>query len=688
MDINNINQDQPGRKFNSNVDIGEIVNKTIPKLIMLGQYDDAEKLLSNISKSDSRLSQTASVAEYRILITCRVDKLSKISDVYYSLNSDKKEIVCKALSDLLFYKTDENTELVEHILLHPENSDDYCKLLNIILSYQFGERDNYINKSASLMSLNLYDKPYRIISKSFEREDFIEQTFSFADRIFVSSEGKDREKLELALSLANDVLSAEPTHYPSLNLVFLISSVVVSKGNEVSSNFEKALSVAPDKKKFILDTVSWYCMKLNSDINGDTLKLVSYLPVYFDKVDNIKEYRIDFSALGKRLLFLELWGCAIDYFKSMYSIDNDPEYLLYICLGKIKAKSPEQIPYATTGIETVDEYVKFVTECEDKELLKRIVSYKEEQSARADKLSKDKESLEMLFKTIQDATDELIKKGNALKDSVENPKIKNSDDEDKFVTYMTNKYPDDVKELKKSQVLIDAKMTDAAFFLNSSDVNSNDIKKNRSTYDSLIKKTASLHELTDYLANINILNSINKAHDIVNANHRAKTKRKERAKPLIRFLVRIPFYLIEAICVIIVNFIFYQHINISWFIPGALGIILSIIAIIVENKEFYYNDEKFRKPISIILLVIMSLSLVLCLFAKLRDASIVIYMFAAQCILIHSITVFFNTNDGEFKAIRLPFYIPPVVYSVFMIMFVFRSQIVLKILQSILNLLK
>lgn len=251
----------------------------------------------------------------------------------------------EAILDALY-----NVEIKNSSLKKAFSDDDYYKILNIVLPYEYKNRDANIKKAFTKTISKKFTKSFFLLLSTLQSGDvdnYIKYNLKFAKA--VKAPASKRE-------CCNNVLSVEEGNVEALKILL----DVYLEGDDVQNTkktVETILKFTNDQKETIVEIFKQIQRVINS--KEDCVVFNEILKYYPDDIAEIKELLLDvvFTMIGQ--------GCykEADYLLSLIAdkYANNPQIYWAICLIKTKSKNENAIVESDVFLKSLPEYTKYLS---------------------------------------------------------------------------------------------------------------------------------------------------------------------------------------------------------------------------------------------------------------------------------------------------------------------------------------
>lgn len=318
-----------------------------------GNYTDAKGLLNDIMLENPNLPEALL---YQLLIEHqKKDEIDLLQNIVNFSKNDFKVLTkvidsiekehAEAILDALY-----NVEIKNSSLKRAISDDDYYKILNIVLPYEYKNRAANIKKAFTKTISKKFEKSFFLLLSTLQSGDvdnYIKYNLKFAKAVKAPASKR---------VCCNNVLSVEEGNVEALKILLDVYLEIDDVQN-TKKTVETILKFTNDQKETIVEIFKQIRQAINS--KEDCVVFNEILKYYPDDIAEIKELLFDvvFTMIGQ--------GCykEADYLLSLIAdkYANNPQIYWAICLIKTKSKNENAIVESDVFLKSLPEYTKYLS---------------------------------------------------------------------------------------------------------------------------------------------------------------------------------------------------------------------------------------------------------------------------------------------------------------------------------------
>ena len=312
-------------------------------------WSDAESLIENVLFNNNG---SAEALWCKILLDNRVDNEDSLQAIL-----ERRGTYVKGLDILEKLLSCASKAFAEHILDFFYNvnyaDDNVCfYVLNIILGYNYKNREQGIEKLFANVTIYQYQKSFDLLIKTLDTNEvdaYIARTFLFA---------KNLDDAVLKEKYLRKILEVDESNTDALRDLLQLKIVSDVSVKHVLPIFESLLRYSKDTDEEVSQVLSSL-----ASIKNVTPNLINYekrfIRYYGGNISNLKDV---FLIFAKKALSIGMFDDATFFFNHVLSIDKDCADAYWgICMVKIGAESESDIVSCTKLIKNCPEYTKYLT---------------------------------------------------------------------------------------------------------------------------------------------------------------------------------------------------------------------------------------------------------------------------------------------------------------------------------------
>lgn len=226
----------------------------------------------------------------------------------------------------------------------------YCRLLKIILPFRLENRQQLIKNA-----FNGTIERHKIISfeellntiDSQDIDTYTRYNYKYA---------KAAEIIAEIIKCLERILEVDEGHIDALKKM-TIAQLTINSKTKALDYLEKLLSYSNDIKKAVRENLTWLCDNLDTaEHSAFSKELLRYYP------SELSELNSELLRLSHRLLSKGFFEDSIYFSNLVLSFDpNAADAYWYICLGKVQAKSEDDIIHQKIMIKDLPEFNKYLS---------------------------------------------------------------------------------------------------------------------------------------------------------------------------------------------------------------------------------------------------------------------------------------------------------------------------------------
>lgn len=311
-------------------------------------YSDAKGLLDDIIFENPN---SLEALWYQLLIAHRAKDETDLLMEISNFSKTDFEVLTKVINSI----EKERGEAILDALYNVETKyqlgdDDYYMVLNVILPYEYKNRDANIKKAFTKTISKRLEKSFFLLLSTLQSGDvdnYIKYNLKFAKAVKTLSTKK---------TCCNNVLSVEEGNVEALKVLL----DVYLEGDDINNTkktVESILKYTDDQKKTIVEIYKQIQRAINS--KEDCIVFNELLKYYPDDIGEIKELLLEvvFTMIGQ--------GCykEADYLLSLIAdkYANNPQIYWAICLIKTQSKNEAAIAGSNVSLKSLPEYTKYLS---------------------------------------------------------------------------------------------------------------------------------------------------------------------------------------------------------------------------------------------------------------------------------------------------------------------------------------
>jgi len=341
-----------------------LIEKNNPKKA----HDNTEQAKKILNQIFSMNPKSAEGIKYEILLSnnCKMEKeLSELT----SFNGIAR------LNDFFGCASKAQAESMLDILYHANSlsEEEYLKILNIILPFDYPNRNRNIDSLFNWSSKKGYSKIFDLLILTLSADDvdkYILLNLEYAENRI------SEQRYEIAKEYIDKVLAVDEGNARALTDRIKTAITLKESNDAIIKTLETALHYSKNINAVIVDLMEFI---LSIDFNEYTDSLVRKIIQYYQGEPDASFIQI-LMRTGEAFLNRQAFGWAKNYFNIVRSYDaKNFDALMYLCFCQLEVSSEAELNECDTPIEEADDYNFWFGRATDdqKDLISAIVDKQE-----------------------------------------------------------------------------------------------------------------------------------------------------------------------------------------------------------------------------------------------------------------------------------------------------------------------